>query len=148
MRFEKFINDLTALGGLPVFGLVIVIFLLLGITNFFILSLAALALCYLLTIFIRVFYFKARPKKDSYKNYIEKIEASSFPSLHSMRVAALGTILIYYFSQPLLYFVFGLTVLAVGTSRVVLKRHYWMDVLFGLIFGVGIAIALIFAQYL
>ncbi len=87
-------------------------------------------------VLIRTFYFRDRPKKQQFHNYIEKIDASSFPSLHAARTIFLYLTLINLFNNnyftPLLTFI----ALAVIYSRYYLKKHDFYDLLGGIILGV------------
>lgn len=90
---------------------------------------------FIVTYLIRSIYFVNRPKKQKYDNFIEKLDASSFPSLHSMRVSILTLFFINFsenFVAKIFIIVFGLLVVY---SRIFLKKHRFIDVLFGIIFG-------------
>jgi len=82
---------------------------------------------------IKIFFFKQRPKKQSKDTFIERVDASSFPSVHSARITVMAFWFIAYFNN--IYFViFTLIIgLLVIYSRVYLKKHYWIDVIGGLI---------------
>jgi membrane-associated phospholipid phosphatase len=43
----------------------------------------ALVCSYVFGSLIKLFYFKPRPKEQAYKNLLQKIDASSFPSVHT-----------------------------------------------------------------
>ena len=135
---KEAIKDYTALGGISLFALFIVIFIASG---GFIMAgrlALALALIYIIVIIIRLFYFKERPKKRKFKNIVEKVDASSFPSMHSARAAALALILGSE-TTLLVFIILMLTALGVGIARILMKRHDWIDVSFGFILGLVVA---------
>ena len=82
---------------------------------------------------IKIIFFKNRPIKQPTNTFIEKIDASSFPSVHAARITVIAFWLIIYFSNA--YFrAFTIFIwLIVIYSRVYLKKHYWIDVIGGAI---------------
>lgn len=76
---------------------------------------------------IKLFFFKPRPKPMEYKNFVEKILAWSFPSLHSARTFLLFLLALaftnYYVAGA--YFVFWLMI---AYSRINLQKHYYKDI--------------------
>ncbi|MEM3153958.1 MAG: phosphatase PAP2 family protein [Candidatus Woesearchaeota archaeon] len=129
-------QDIKGLSGVPIFVVIIISSFLLGNKQLAFQLLAGFILAYVVTIVIRFVYFKRRPDRQAYKNIIEKIDASSFPSLHAMRAAVLATILSITFHNNLLTALFAFCAICVATSRVMTKRHYISDVIVGLILGV------------
>ena len=130
------IRDITSLGSLIDYILFLVVLLALG--NFYLLKRAflGLILIYIVIIIIRTFYFKERPEKLSHKSYIESLDASSFPSLHSARISFLGAILMKYYNNLYFSALAALVVLAVCYSRIQLKKHDFADAIFGILLGV------------
>lgn len=137
----EILQDTKGLAGLPLYGIIVVISFLVGAINLTVQLILGIAIATLLTIGIRAAYFRRRPDGERYKGIVQRIEASSFPSLHSMRAAVLATILSIYFGNPQFTVLFALATLAVGGARVMQKRHYTSDVIVGLIIGVLIGIA-------
>jgi undecaprenyl-diphosphatase len=136
---EEFLQDLKALAGVPLFCVVVALAFVLGKVSLASQVIVGLVLAYVLTVFIRTFYFRLRPDREKYHNYFEKINASSFPSMHAMRASVLATLLILYFNSTLLTVLFIVCALGVAVSRVMTKRHYTTDVTVGLILGVLLA---------
>ena len=136
---EEVIQDAKGLAGLPFFVVLVIATFLLGLLALSAQLLVALVLATGLTILIRTFYFERRPDRQSYKNFFEKIDASSFPSLHAMRAAVLATLLAAYFANLWLTILFWACAIVVALARVLLKRHFVKDVIVGLIAGVLIA---------
>ena len=94
---------------------------------------------------IKAAFFKPRPDhadSPAPKNRIESIDASSFPSAHSARAATIAWVIGTAPDAPLLLGL-GLAVgaIAVGVSRVILRRHTAMDVLAGWVIGIAAAAA-------
>ena len=142
MRKDNY-RDFSAFGGLPIYIVILIIFF--AISEMLALKqlAAGLAIAYIITTFFRIAYFKQRPAKQKYNNFIEKIDASSFPSLHAMRSAILGVILAGYFANILLTVVFALCIIGVAITRVLLKRHDPVDVSAGMIIGLAVGFVII-----
>ena len=137
-------KDVTALGGLPIFLIVTIVLFIFKYETLAKQLFAALIVCYSLTAVIRFFYFKSRPKQEVYRNIIEKIDASSFPSLHSMRATILAVLLSAEFSNMALIILFSVSAFSVYLTRILLRRHYFIDVVCGAVFGVVISFILIY----
>lgn len=78
---------------------------------------------------IKLTFFKDRPIPMPYSNIYQKLLAWSFPSIHTIR-----TFSMFIFSLKYLWLIsigyFWVYVL-VATSRVVLKKHFIIDILWG-----------------
>jgi membrane-associated phospholipid phosphatase len=139
MQSREFLEDVKAFGGLPIYLVLIAIFSILGYFTMSVRLAVGLFLAYALTSTIRFVFFRQRPDKQKFKGLAQKIDASSFPSLHAMRASCLAILLILFFNN------FWITCLAIGVAvcvalvRVVQKRHFASDVIAGLIFGAIIA---------
>ena len=106
--------------------------------------LVALILCYTISFPIKIFFFKQRPKKERYGNLIEKFEASSFPSVHSMRAVSLAIILAVFANNLLFTLLEALVVIGTLYSRILLRKHFLVHVVWGALFGavIGHAVSL------
>ena len=135
MPLEEVMRDTAALGGLALYGLIAVLFLLLGKLNVFVMLVIGLALCYGIISIIRLVFFRIRPDKQRYSGVFTKIDAGSFPSMHSARVTVLAIILAQFFAAPVISALLVLGVLSVVVTRVLLKRHYVSDVVGGVVIG-------------
>jgi membrane-associated phospholipid phosphatase len=106
-----------------------------------------LALAYVIimaaTSAIKLFFFRERPARQEYRNIIEQIDASSFPSAHTARAFAFAGVLGFYGLNYSKLIMAGLLLLAcaVAYSRVSLKKHHISDVIFGSLLGILSAIA-------
>jgi undecaprenyl-diphosphatase len=132
---KEFIEECSAFGSLPFFLFLIFLFFILGEIQLSTWLVLGLILSFALVILIKLFYFKQRPQKKDYHNIIEKLDASTFPSLHSMRIVLILVFLSYYYKSVYLVFLLGIIACIVFYSRKYLKKHYWMDILFGALFG-------------
>lgn len=83
---------------------------------------------------IKVLFHQERPEVQPYANILERIDAASFPSIHTARSAMVavvaGTVCGWYA-------IWGVIAVLVGLSRIVLKRHHPSDVLAGGILGLS-----------
>ena len=141
--YEDTIREIGALGSLAVYGVITIVFYLLGFVNVFLQLVIALALGYAVTSLLRFIFFKQRPKKERFTNFIEKLDAGSFPSLHAMRATFFGIVLMNFFQNMLVSAVIVLGILGVSASRVYEKRHYGIDIMAGIVLGIIIGIAVI-----
>jgi membrane-associated phospholipid phosphatase len=136
---KEIIQDISSLGGNPAYILVGAIFFFLGQAKVASHLLVVIALCYLVTTGFRLAFFRERPEKQKYRTILQRIDASSFPSLHAMRAAALVFIVALFFNHWLMWLFAFMASAAVAYSRVWLKRHHPTDVIVGT--GIGFAIA-------
>lgn len=99
---------------------------------------------------IKYCYYKPRPEPQNYTNRWQKIDASSFPSVHTANslilaffglMASGGLVIqnapirqqfVVQVVLPLFWILFYITI---SYSRVVLKKHFWIDLVGGTIFG-------------
>ncbi len=135
---DELLQDIKGLSGVPIFIAVVLISFFVGERALALQLTAGLALAYAITVILRIVFFSQRPDKQKFTNFVEKLDASSFPSLHSMRAAVLATILSLHFSNSLLTAFFAITAIAIAVARVLQKRHFARDVIAGLVFGAAI----------
>lgn len=134
--FKKIIEDAGALGALPFYLFISIFVLIQNELKLFIWLLLGLVFSYFFIVLIRIFYHKDRPVREPYKNLLEKIDASSFPSLHSWRIAMISCLLIYYYMSLYLGIFLFIASIIVMFSRYYLKKHYITDIFFGGLFGI------------
>jgi membrane-associated phospholipid phosphatase len=139
MQSREFLEDVKAFGGLPIYLALIAVFFVLGYVSMSVRLLIGLVLAYALTSSIRFIFFRQRPDKQKFKGLAQKIDASSFPSLHAMRAGCLAILLIVFFSNFWITVISIIAAVCVALVRVVQKRHFASDVIVGLIFGAIIA---------
>lgn len=132
-HLDEFFRDVTAIGGLAASLLLILLF----ISSPLLMPLiAGSVLTAAIIIIIRIFYFKNRPKKEAYHHLLERIDASSFPSLHTARIVFLALLFSSYFANQYLTILCSITAALVSYSRIYLKKHDWVDLAGGVVVGV------------
>ncbi len=126
-------RDLTTFGGAIFYGLLVLLAfafqqknLALDLVLGFFISLAIL-------VPIRLLYFKNRPQKQEYHHFLERIDASSFPSWHTARIVFIALTAIFYFNNTLLTITTSILALLVLYSRIYLRKHDWIDILGGIV---------------
>ncbi len=143
MPLDEVTRDAAGLGGLAIYVLVAIIFFLLGNIKAAAELIIALALLYAIIALIRTIFFRKRPDRQKYRGFFTKIDASSFPSMHTTRSLTLAIILATVFTQQTIRILLAIAVLGVAYTRIRLKRHYTSDVIGGLILGAVVAWAAI-----
>ncbi len=138
---RRILKDTTILGG-TFFYLLTTLFLYFTQKQTAIKLIVALITTYIIISFIRIIYFKDRPKKKKYNNIIEKIDASSFPSMHATRIIILALALINIYKNNIILTTIITITIIVGISRIYLKKHYIIDVIAGYILGLIIYLIL------
>lgn len=134
---NDFFRDITSFGSLWFYIIFMFFFLILNDYSSLKILLLGFIAMYFAVIIIRLLYFKNRPIKYNYNNAIEKLDASSFPSLHAARTAFLSGFFIKYFSSHLASALLAVLALIVLYSRIHLKKHDWKDVLAGVVLGIA-----------
>ncbi len=139
-KLREWMRDLTSLANPLILLFVPCCFLRPG--KVYLVLLLALAVNEVLGSLIKLFFHKPRPTGQKYGNALEKIDAGSFPSLHSSRIAVVYLTLAAHSEMLGFQLLFLSVILVVGLSRVFLKKHFPVDVLGGYVFG-----ALVFAGF-
>lgn len=132
-KFNDWARDITSLAN-PLI-LLFVPFIFIGPNPAFYILLIALAINELLGSLIKIIFPKTRPNGQQYNNLIEKIDAGSFPSLHSSRIALVYLTMFSFAENPIMKILFLLVILGVVLSRINLKKHFITDVIGGLVIG-------------
>ncbi len=140
-RFQKrFFDDtfkqIGTLGSYQFHAIILSMFFLTGLYSEFIFLLIGYFIMKAFAIPIRLILFENRPNPEKYTNIFEKISASSFPSLHASRALFLYLFLIQFFKFDIAitFFLSGILIVVLY-SRIYLKRHFTMDVVFGATLG-------------
>lgn len=134
-HLQIFFRDLTSFGG-TAFYIFLIVFLLPFNQTLAIKLIFGFLFSFAVVLLIRTFYFKNRPSKETHQNYIEKIEASSFPSWHTARAVFLALIFIFFFQNPTITILLIILAFLTAYSRIHIRKHDWVDVLGGAILGV------------
>ncbi|MBN2454037.1 phosphatase PAP2 family protein [Candidatus Woesearchaeota archaeon] len=138
------VKDLSALGGLPAYSFAIVALLALGKISLAAYLLAAFIIGLLIAFAIRFLFPRERPdSKLSKGNILERLDSSSFPSVHSFRATTLGCL--FYASSPSYATLAAAIILiaAVSYARVSIKRHHKSDVIGGIVLGFLVTVGLL-----
>jgi membrane-associated phospholipid phosphatase len=139
MCFEQ----LTHLGGIVFYCLLAAFMLVAGNVKIFTELVIILAALMGVAILIKSLYYKERPEKKKYETLFGRLDSSSFPSLHAMRISALAVVIGYYLQTPLVLIFLGLAAVLVIYSRIILKKHFIEDAIIGAIIGAGIALLVV-----
>jgi membrane-associated phospholipid phosphatase len=86
---------------------------------------------------IKAVFPKNRPVKMSHTNILEKMEAGSFPSIHSAHIMYLSMVVIHFVNSALVDILFAIAIVVVGYSRYYLKKHFFIDIIAG--YAIGLA---------
>jgi len=141
---KKFFEEITYFGGISFFLLIIFLSALLK-KELFIKLIFALFSIYLLAFLIRIFYFKPRPERVKYSNFIGKLDASSFPSVHTSRITFLFLFSSFFLQlHAALVFLFAIVAILAVYSRIYLRKHDLIDVIGGLVLGILVFLVSIF----
>ncbi|MBI4148737.1 phosphatase PAP2 family protein [Candidatus Woesearchaeota archaeon] len=135
---NDFFRDITGFGGLwGYLTFVVLTYVMVG-TYFAAQLVVALVIIYASAVIIRLLYFKDRPNHERHKSVLERVDASSFPSIHAARITSMA----YLFARqvPELVIPSVLLSLLVCASRVYLRKHFVIDVIGGIVLGVLVAV--------
>ena len=88
---------------------------------------------------IRIIYFKKRPDNSPTNNLWLRLYNSSFPSIHAMRSIILAYLLSGIYPKIIFIIIFWILALLICYSRIYLKKHDFIDVLFGALIGLLLA---------
>lgn len=137
---HELFDQITNLGGSVFYLFNVSLLFLMGFKRESIYLFIILILTYLIILIIRQFYFVNRPTKRKFKNFIEKIDASSFPSHHAMKITIISLAMINFFPQIISIIFFISLIILVCYSRLYLKHHRLKDVIAGSLIGIIIHI--------
>lgn len=99
---------------------------------------------------IKLLIYKPRPIPRVFSNRLQKIDASSFPSIHTTNATIIALIWAWRWHQSILHgadalsiipliSLVGIIAVSIALSRIALQKHYAIDVLAGSLFGMLIA---------
>ncbi len=142
--FKEIFRDITTLGGFVFTSLLCLTLLVVEQYGLFFKTVVGLVLILLICIIIRLLYYKDRPRKQPHHNLIERIDASSFPSMHTARAFFLPIIFWHITPQVSFKIVLILLTITVTYSRIYLQKHDWIDVSAGAILGTIVGIGIIY----
>lgn len=138
--FDKYLTilfrDLTTFGGAIFYALIVLLAFALDQNALAIDLILGFLISLIILVPIRLLFFRNRPQKQTYSNFFERIDASSFPSWHTARIVFIALTTMFYFNNTLLTIISILLALLVCYSRIYLKKHDWID----LLGGIGLAL--------
>ena len=134
--YKSIIRDITTFGGTPFYIALIVFLLIINLTTAALDLLIAFIIIMAISIISRMIKFKDRPKKESYSSFVGKMEASSFPSVHSARSFFLAVYFAQFFNLTEMWILLIIAAIAVAWSRIKLLKHDLTDVSAGAILGI------------
>ncbi len=140
---DEVLRDVSALGGTLFTSLGVVLVLLIGRVTLFAELVVGLLVVYAIGIGTREIYYKDRPKKLKHSNWVEKIYASSFPSIHAMRTWLYVMVFGLYFDKLLLWIVLVCLGVIVAYSRMYLDKHDLVDVAVGSVVGIVVGMLVV-----
>ncbi len=141
----QFFYTVSVIGSLPVYLLFLILLWLFDPSWFFLSMAFMLLLTTVVVYLIKWLYPTPRPDHGHrrHKYFWQKVDMSSFPSAHAARGAGLFTISLFYEFSWLWFATLVFFFLTIN-ARVYLKRHYWKDIIGGLIVGVLLGVASFF----
>lgn len=132
-KSKHWMRDVTSLAN-PII-LVLIPFWIIGWNTFFIKLLLSLLINEVFCSLIKFTFHRQRPDGQTFNGAMDKIDAGSFPSIHSSRIMIAYLFLFSHSNNIWLGISFISIICLVGMSRVILKKHYISDVVGGLIIG-------------
>ncbi len=141
--FKKYLDEaftaVTALGTAYFYTIIIILLILLNYKKTALHLTVGLLILYAMVFAVRIFYFRERPNREKYYGFITRLTASSFPSLHTINSIFTASVLSQIVSRNLSIFLYIIALL-VAYSRVHIKKHYWSDVMAGIVIGTAAAL--------
>ncbi len=138
---DMFFHQLTELGSLVIMMIIIIILYFFEKTLAIKLFIGIILITIIATI-IKALFYRPRPKKQKYKTLVERLDASSFPSIHSARITFVTMWIALVIANPILKVILIITGLLVAYSRIYLKKHHLSDVIAGIILGIIVCLGL------
>jgi len=139
--FLDIVRDFTSFGNQLI--LLIVAFLVVGLGSMFWKLVIGLIVLEIVGSIIKLVHFKVRPRKEVYANMAEKIDAGSFPSLHTARSTFVFLTLFALTQDYILKCLLIVLIVVVAFTRIKLKKHYLIDVIVGFLLGAVFSWALL-----
>ena len=135
-QLADFWRDITSLGSTLLYFIIVLPLFFTGKIQTATKLTAGYILIYIIAGAIKIIYFKNRPKKENYTNFVEKIDASAFPSIHSARATLMAAEISKLIDGPIATSFLFITAGLVCYSRIAIKKHYWTDIIGGIILGI------------
>ncbi len=134
-KFNEWSRDFTSLANPLILIFVPFIYLFEDNSKVFFKLLIALAINEVIGSIIKIVFPKTRPNGQKYHTLLEKIDAGSFPSLHSSRITLVYLTLFSATKLLSIKIVFLAIIPIVMLSRINLKKHFFTDIIGGFFIG-------------
>lgn len=134
-KLNDWSRDFTSLANPIILIVIPFIFLFENNKKGFYVLLIALAINEVLGSLIKIVFPKTRPNGQKYTNLLEKIDAGSFPSLHSSRITIVYLTLFSFTTLLVFKIIFISIIPVVMLSRINLKKHFLTDIISGFVIG-------------
>jgi membrane-associated phospholipid phosphatase len=133
--YSVILKDTSAYGGFPFYGLMVLSFIMAGAYGIALNLLLSLVAVTLIVAAVRLTWFRPRPgmPRKKYRTIYERIDNSSFPSIHAARAVMIS--MLFYRFVPIMLPLLVLLVAAVILSRIHFRRHDCLDLLAGIAIG-------------
>lgn len=129
---DSFFKQITHLGSITIVSVLLMVFIIF----YFEASkkiLISMIVVNLIAYIIKIFFFKPRPEKQPTNTFLERIDASSFPSVHVIRMTTLVFWIFIFFNNIYFEILSLILGILVAYSRIYLKKHYLIDIIGGII---------------
>jgi len=134
------LDDFAFAGSVPFFLLVTMWSYFVGNIVLFYRLLYGLIISFVVIIIVKGLHYKDRPRKEEFSTFMEKIVASSFPSVHSLIVTGISTLLILSYPYPWVIAMTGILAILVYIQRYVSRKHFVIDIIGGFFIALAIII--------
>jgi membrane-associated phospholipid phosphatase len=140
MSLDDITSDVSALGGLPFYAIVVLTMLLLQDWGPFWELIIGVVIAFAVIAGVRSIYIRDRPKPVEYRTWWEKVDAGTAISMHATRATILAIVLMNFFRNIFLSTFLIILALVVAWSRILLKKHYPADAVWGVVLGTAIGL--------
>lgn len=89
---------------------------------------------------MRSIYFRQRPLRIKYRGRFQELYANSFVSAHTLIATVLGIIILNFIGNFLATTLITFTIIAIGYSRIKLKKHHLADVIVAWVIGIFLSL--------
>jgi undecaprenyl-diphosphatase len=148
--FHQIAENLTALGSMVFFGIVFIFTFLTDRWISYQLLFATLV-SFSLIVLIRLIYFKERPenkgKNKKVSHFVDIIDSSSFPSMHSTNSFIIALILGLNQKSVWVFVFLVLVATLISMTRYYFKKHYPIDIIVGMALGIITSLITVFLVF-
>jgi len=131
------LDEFAFFGGIPFYVLVTLFAYFIGQKELYLALIYCFLLSFIIKLIITSLHYKERPRKQEFTIFMEKILASSFPSTHSINSTILAALLIITFQLRWIVITTLTFAILVFIQRYVSKKHYFIDILGGILIAIA-----------